>query len=223
MFRRMILPLLFGLLGAAFLTGLGVWQMQRLAWKEAIIADIDARIQAAPVALPETPDPERDRYLPVRVTGRFLGPEVEVLASRKEIGAGTRIIAAYETTEGRRIMVDRGFVPDAQRGLPRDAPGDRITGNLHWPDEVDSFTPAPDAATGLWFARDVAGLAAQLETEPTLIVAARPTGDGIDPLPVDSSAIPNDHLTYAVTWFSLALVWLGMTGLLLWRIRRRSM
>jgi surfeit locus 1 family protein len=119
--------------------------------------------------------------------------------------------------------VDRGFLPEPARGLPREATDATITGNLHWPDEVDGFTPAPDAASGLWFARNVPAMAVALGTEPTMIVASEPTRDGIEPLPVDSSAIPNNHLIYALTWFSLALVWLGMTGLLLWRIRRRSM
>lgn len=219
----MILPLLFGLVGAAILVGLGVWQVQRLAWKEAILAQIDARIADAPLPLPTTPDPVADLYLPVTVTGRFAGPEIEVLASVKDRGPGTRIIAAYETTEGRRILIDRGFVPEALRGQPRDAVDVPVTGNLHWPDEVDSFTPAPDAASGLWFARDVPAMAQALQTEPTLIVARSSTRDGIEPFPVDSSAIPNNHLTYALTWFSLAVVWLGMTGLLLWRIRRRCL
>jgi surfeit locus 1 family protein len=223
MLRRMILPLLFGLIGAALLTGLGVWQVQRLQWKTAILADIDARIAAAPVALPAAPDPIADRYLPVTATGHFLGPQIDVLASRKEIGAGFRVIAAFQTEDGRRILVDRGFLPEPARGLPREATDATITGNLHWPDEVDGFTPAPDAASGLWFARNVPAMAVALGTEPTMIVASEPTRDGIEPLPVDSSAIPNNHLIYALTWFSLALVWLGMTGLLLWRIRRRSM
>lgn len=220
---RMILPLLFGLIGAAILIGLGSWQMQRLAWKESVLAEITAMIGAPPVPVPATPLPEQDRYRPVTVSGRFLGQELDVLASRKEIGAGYRIISAFETETGRRVMIDRGFLPEAARGLPRSAAATEVTGNLHWPQETDGFTPPPDAKTNLWFARDVPAMAEALGTEPVLIVAATPTGDGIEPLPVDTSAIPNDHLSYAITWYSLAGVWLGMTVLLLWRIRRRSM
>jgi surfeit locus 1 family protein len=97
-----------------------------------------------------------------------------------------------------------------------------VEGNLHWPEEVDGFTPAPDARTGLWFARDVPAMAEALGSEPVLIVARSPTAPGIEPLPVDTSHIPNDHLGYAVQWFGLAAVWLGMTAYLLWRIRRRT-
>jgi surfeit locus 1 family protein len=217
----MILPLLFGLMGAAILISLGVWQLQRLAWKEAVLADIAARIVAAPVAIPKSPNSTDDRYLPVTMQGRFTGPEIDVLTSRKQIGAGFRIIAAFQTDDGRRVMVDRGFLHEDHRADPRQVTEATITGNLHWPDETDNFTPAPDSRLNLWFARDVAAMAAALETEPLLIVARADTGDGIESMPVDTSGIPNDHLNYALTWFSLAFVWLGMTGLLLWRIRQR--
>lgn len=217
----MIAPLLFGLIGAGILIGLGLWQMQRLAWKEGILAEISARLNDPPVALPDAPDPAAHLYLPVQVSGRFLGEDIDVLASRKEIGAGFRVIAAFETTEGRRILIDRGFVTDEARALPRMAGDAAITGTLHWPRETDGYTPPPDPRTGMWFARDVPAMADVLRTEPVLVVARSDTGDGIEPMPVGTEGIPNDHLQYAITWFSLAVVWLGMTGLLLWRIRRR--
>lgn len=221
MSRRMILPLVFGLVGAAILISLGVWQLRRMEWKEAILADIGARIVADPVALPDTPDPESDRYLPVTATGRFTGERLFVLVSRKQIGAGVRVIEAFQTAD-RRILVDRGFLPEDDRDRVLSVADATVTGNLHWPSETDSFTPPPDPATGLWFARDVGPLSLALKTEPTFIVAREPTGDGIEPMPVDTSSIPNDHWGYAVQWFLLAAVWLGMTGYLLWRIRRRT-
>ena len=222
MTRRMILPLLFGLVGCAILIALGVWQLQRLAWKEGILAQISARLTDRPVPLPAAPDPARDKYLPVRVAGRFTGPGIDVLVSVKEGGAGYRVIAAFQTEDGRRVLIDRGFLPADQRARPRIAATAALLGTLHWPDETDSFTPPPDAARGIWFARDVPAMAAQLQTEPVLIVAREATGDGITPLPVDPRGIPNNHLNYALTWFSLAAVWAGMTGLLLWRIRHRT-
>lgn len=222
MTRRMIIPLLIGLLGGAILISLGIWQVNRLAWKESVLAEIDARIADAPVALPATPDPQADRYLPVTATGRFTGEQIDILVSRKQIGPGVRVVEAFETADGRRILVDRGFVPQDARSVPRLSGPATVEGNLHWPDEVDSYTPPPDATTGLWFARDVPAMAAALNTEPTFIVARRPTGGDIEPMPVDSSGIPNDHMNYAITWFSLAAVWLGMTAYLLWRIRQRT-
>jgi surfeit locus 1 family protein len=224
MLRRLVLPLVFGLAGGAVLIGLGVWQVQRLHWKEAVLADIDARIAAPPVAVPAAPDAVADRFLPVRAEGLFTGEGLDVLASVKQVGAGYRRIAVLETADGRRLLVDRGFVRDAPSLPPRATGPADVTGNLHWPDEVDGFTPDPDPVRGLWFARDLPAMAGALGTEPVLIVAraVAPPDPQVTPRPVDGAGIPNDHLGYAVTWFLLAVVWLGMTGLLAWRIWRRT-
>ena len=77
---RTFLFLLFGLAGIAVLVSLGVWQMQRLAWKEGVLAEIEARITAPPVPLPAAADPEADKYLPVEMTGTF-GPGVAILGT----------------------------------------------------------------------------------------------------------------------------------------------
>ena len=218
---RLLLPLIFGLLGTVVLVGLGIWQIQRLEWKEAILADIDARITAAPVALPVQPDPQADRYLPVSVTGQLQDPTIRVLVSQKQVGAGYRIIRPMDV-EGRRIMVDLGFLPIQSPTPAHTADPVTVQGNLHWPDEVDSYTPAPDLGADIWFARDLPRMADHLGTEPVLVVA-RVTSlpdSALSPLPVDTSGIPNDHLGYAVTWFGLAIVWVVMTGFFLWRIRK---
>lgn len=225
MTRRMILPLLFGILGTAVLITLGVWQLQRLEWKHAILAEIDARMAAAPVGLPADPDPARDRFLPVTATGTITDEELDVLVSVKGTGPGYRIISAFETDDDRRILLDRGFVRDDRKDAPRPpVPGVTVTGNLHWPDEVDGYTPATDTARNIWFARDVPAMADALGTEPLMIIL-RTTSEpapAVAPLPLDSAGIPNDHLGYAIQWFGLAAVWAGMTGWLLWRIRRRQ-
>lgn len=222
MLRRMFFPILMGIVGCAVLVSLGVWQVQRMHWKAGVLAEIEAMIHDAPVALMASPDPATDKFRPVFTEGRFTGEFVEVLAGQKGASPGVRIIEAFQTDSGRRILVDRGFVEDEARAVPRDPVAVRVTGNLHWPQDATSSTPPPDEKTGLWFARDVPAMAAKLNTEPTLIVAVEPTGGGIAPVPVDTSTIPNDHWGYAITWFSLAVVWAVMTGFLLWRIRRQA-
>ncbi|GGH32192.1 surfeit locus 1 family protein [Cribrihabitans marinus] len=219
--RRLLFVLTFGLVGLAVLLGLGIWQVQRLAWKEALLAEIDARIAAAPVALPVDPDPDTDRYLPVRAEGTFDRGEVHVLVSVKRVGPGYRIIAPFRTG-GRRILVDRGFVPTEAKDAPRATGPIQVTGNLHWPDEIDGYTPEPDKDGNIWFARDVPALAEALDTEPVLLIARTPTDPDVTPLPVDSAGIPNDHLHYAITWFGLAAVWAAMTVYFLRRGRSRS-
>ncbi len=221
MTRRLIFPLLMGLLGCAILAGLGGWQLQRLAWKTAILDDIDARILAAPVALSgiAKPDPDADRYLPVTVTGALTGQELHVLTSAD--GPGYRVIAALDTGD-RRIMADLGYIPLDAKSADRTAPRVSITGNLHWPQEVDDWTPEPDA-DNIWYARDVAPMAAALGADPVLVVArVIDPNPGTIPLPLDSAGVANDHLQYAITWFSLALVWAAMTGFLMLRVIRAA-
>lgn len=220
--RRILAPLLIGVIGAAMLLGLCLWQVQRMAWKEAMLAEISAMLVMAPVPLPDAVTPEADRYRGVTVQGRFTGEAVFKLDSLQGEGPGKRVIAVFETAGGRRVLVDRGIWLDGTTATPDVAHAADVAGNLDWPRESDSYTPPPDAKTGLWFARDLPAMAAALGTEPVLIVARQPTGDGITPMPVDTSAIPNNHWQYAITWFLLAVAWLGMTSLWLWRIRRRG-
>jgi surfeit locus 1 family protein len=222
MFRQMIFALILGLAGTGTLVGLGVWQLQRLEWKEAIITGAEAMIAADPIPLPLSPDPAQDRYRAVTVAGAFTGQEAHVLTSTREAGPGFLVIAAYETDDGRRILIDRGYVPETEKDTPRPARAQALTGNLNWPDDVTSSTPGYDAGRAIWYGRDVAGIAALLQTEPVLIIARSDTGDGIIARPVTSAGFRNDHWQYAVTWFSLAVAWAGMTVFLLWRIRSRT-
>ena len=145
MTKRMIIPLIFGLAGCAILISLGVWQVQRLAWKEGILAEIAQEIAADPVPLPASFQPDEDRYLPVSLKGSYPGDEIHVLFSIKNVGPGYRVIAPFETSDGRRILVDRGFAFISEKNIDRAAEGVSLVGNLHWPDETDSFTGKPRA------------------------------------------------------------------------------
>lgn len=219
---RYLLPLLFGVVGTVVLVSLGLWQVDRLAWKTSLLDEISARIVAEPVALPQQFDVEADRFLPVTLSGRTLGDELIVLTSVQGVGPGYRVISAFETESRRRVLLDEGFVPDASRDEERPGTEMSVVGNLHWPREVDSFTPEPDLEAGLFFARDVSAMAAALGTEEVLVVARSVSGTDrrATPLPVTTAGIPNNHLGYAVQWFGLAAVWVGMTLFFLWRMRR---
>ncbi|MGB3554757.1 MAG: SURF1 family protein [Jannaschia sp.] len=222
---RLIFPLLLGLVGFAVLVSLGIWQVQRLAWKEDVIARIEGRIGADPVPLPSSPDPAADNFLPVTVSGRIVGAPLRVLGAWRGGGSGFRIVAPFEVEDRSLVMVDLGL-------LPLDTVDDRATvdlplgpliviGNLAWPDDANAGTPGPDGTT--WFARDVDAMADALETRRVLVVAREVSPPaGPTPLPVGVEGIPNSHLGYAIQWFGLALVWAGMTLYLLWRIRRRT-
>ena len=219
--RKVLFSLVIGLAGLAVLLYLGFWQLERLDWKEGKIAEAAAMMALPPEALPKDPDPVADRYRPAFAEGRFTGEELFVLSSTRDFGPGFLVIAAFETTDGRRILVDRGYIREADRATTRPAREARVTGNLNWPDDKTSATPEPDVAKNFWFARDVPHMSEVLGTEPVMLIAAEETGDQVMPMPA-TAAFRNDHLGYAVTWFGLAIVWLGMTGYWLWRIRARK-
>jgi len=221
---------MFGAAGVAVLIGLGAWQLQRLAWKDAIIARLEQQLAADPVALPSAPDPARDAFLRVRVSGRIGERELHVLTSLMPYGPGFRMIVPLTEDTGRVVLVDLGYVPEAAKDAGfRPAGPVEVVGALFWPDETDGFTPAPDREANIWFARDLGAMAEALGAEPLLIVAEPPGGR-----PGDSVAggewpkalrlgvnLANDHLQYAITWFSLALVWAVMSAVLVRRERER--
>jgi surfeit locus 1 family protein len=218
MIRRLIFPVVMAVFGVAVLLALGIWQVQRLDQKQTALAAIDARIGDVPVEIPLNPNPDLDKYRAVQATGTLTGKEILVLTSHEQ-GPGYRVISVLDTGS-RRVMADLGFVGLEAKDSPRTASQITLTGHLHWPDEVDSWTPAPDG--DLWFGRDVAAMAATLDTEPVLIVVSGMSPDAlaVTLMPIDTSDIPNDHLGYAITWFGLAFVWAIMSGFFIFRTAR---
>ena len=216
--RRNLPFLIFSAAVLAALLALGTWQVRRLGEKRAYLDALEAVIAAAPVAVPAQPDPAADRFRAVTATGRLTGPEVHVLVSTRDFGAGYRIVQAFET-DGRRLLLDRGFIRLTDKNRARDPAEIEVIGNLYWPDETDSFTPPNDLAANIWYARDVPPLAAHLGTEQTMIVAlhSRPDDPAIAPLPIDTAGIPNRHLEYVLTWYGLAVTWVLMSAYFLRR------
>ena len=222
--KRIWFIVFIGFAGTACLLYLGKWQIDRLYWKLDVLKKIDQKIAAAPVPLPAVPSESVHKYLSVEISGQFLQESIRVLASKKRYGAGYRIIHVFRTN-GRRLLVDLGFV-----GLETDYDVDlssdiSLVGNLHWPDEVDNFTPEPDLENNIWFARDVERVASALQTEPILIILKDSTlkDQNIKPMPIDTTHIPNDHLQYAITWFSLAIIWALMSCLFIWTTRQKAL
>ena len=215
MTRRIAAPILIGILACAILSGLGLWQIQRLNWKQGLLEEIAARLLAEPVPLPDRPTEADDQFLQVLLDGRMQADELHVLTSRRPYGPGFKVVSAFELADGRRIMVDRGFVPERLKDPTSrrfDLPATmEISGTLFWPNETDSFTPEPDFEGNIWFARDLDLMAQTLGTRPLLVSLSAPV-TGAWPVPSQvAHNIPNNHLSYAVTWFALSTVWAGMT------------
>lgn len=222
--QRLGFAALIGLGGLAVLIYLGVWQVQRLAWKQGLLTEISAEIASDPIPLNTALDDGAPRYTPVATQGVFGDGHIRMLASRKSTGPVFRIIRPFETDDAGRVLIDTGWikdgsaVPDVPTGLVS------LLGNLDNPNEADGFTPDPDLENNMWFARDVPAMAAVLDTQPILVVLREPASPrlGLTPWPVSPDGIPNDHLQYAITWFSLAIIWAGMTFAFVRRVPRTT-
>ena len=164
------------LLAFAALIALGTWQIERKAWKEALIASLTERLAAPPQALPPAKDWARldradDEYRRVKFTANLDNAREALVfaaasAFRPDVTSpGYWVFTPARLADGSIVIVNRGFVPDARRD-PKSRPQGQITetveiaGALRWPDERHWFTPADDVSHNLWFARDPAGIAA---------------------------------------------------------------
>jgi len=212
--RRFLAPLILGIGGCGILIALGVWQLQRLEWKEALIAEIETAIAADP-ATPGALD--GDEYQAVTVAGTLEGPALRFVHS----GSEELILTGLRTEDGALVLVDLGLAPlRAALDLPEGPL--TITGNLSMPESTGAVLLT--GSVNVPGARDLAALAELYGSEETLIVASAtdPEIPGVTPLPVSTDEIPNNHLGYAVQWFGLALVWAAMSVFLAVRIARRK-
>lgn len=205
------------------LIGLGVWQLQRREEKHALIAALDARLSAAPVPLPPPSvwpalDPAHDEFRRVTFAATFTGrPEANVYSSgsavRADIGGpGVFVFAPAQLAGGGTVVINRGFVADAERARAAPPPqGETVlTGYLRFPERPGWLTPRPDAAKRLWFARDVADMAQAYGWDAVApfyvdLEAPAPAAGVPKPGPLVVH-LKDDHLQYALTWFGLAAV-----------------
>lgn len=216
----------------AILIGLGVWQLQRLKWKEGILAHVAALQAAKPTPIGPVLDGlahGRDINF-TRVSadcpGLATAPFLELYAIGPDGQAGWRLISAcpVQSASYRTILVDRGFVPDTAHERPRVDPAAAaplaITGVLRTPEPASIFTPKnrPDR----WFSRDVPAMAATLhapQAAPAFIYAetsSNPQLKVLTPAPMPAD-IPNRHFEYALTWFGLAGALLAVYAAALFR------
>jgi surfeit locus 1 family protein len=217
--RPMAMLVVGGVLAVGLLCGLGVWQLQRLSFKEAVIARIADRIHAPPAPLPEEADwlqlrPDSYDYRRVRVNGTF-EHDKEALVFRPHAGTiGYLVLTPLRLPSGAYVVVNRGFIPGDKKE-PASRPDSQIggtvtvTGLMRPPEERNLFTPADTPEKEIWFTRDP-GLIAQtyhLSRVAPFSVDADATA-AADSLPQGGTTvidIANNHLSYALTWFGLAI------------------
>lgn len=220
---------------------LGVWQLQRMSWKHALIERVDARVHAAPVPAPARDvwadvNDERDGYRRVELDGRFIPmPDVRAQAVTA-LGAGHWSMAAFRTEGGDIVLVNRGFVPlDAEPAPP---PGGRVKviGLLRTTEPVGGFLRRNDPANERWYSRDVAAMASArglpLSSTAPFFVDAASIDASVQA--VDHDAAParwpragmtvvrfrDPHLSYALTWFGMALLTAFAASRLVVSVRR---
>ncbi|MBX3505137.1 MAG: SURF1 family protein [Parvibaculum sp.] len=218
-FRPMFWPTVLTLLALPVLIGLGTWQVERLQWKEELLAKIAARIDAAPSPLPPLEDwpayDAREReYTRVELQGRFLPEEFHYFTQGANGAPGYAVISPIEVAEGAVVLVDRGFVPVALKdaGLRGGIPvgEQRFIGILRAPSQRGAFDGADDPAKNIWMVRDPSVMGAALrgiDVAPFIVEAEEGAFPGEWPKAGRTRIdIPNNHLDYALTWYGLALV-----------------
>jgi surfeit locus 1 family protein len=219
---RLLGMTVFGLIALVGLIGLGSWQLERLAWKEALLARLAERVGAASMALAEVERQWRAggdvEYLHAAASGRFHHDKERYLYAPHSQGLGWHVYTPLEVAPGRILWVNRGWVDDAHKRADQRAPGQpmgetEVKGLIRRTAPPGLFTPHNDQARNLWFWPDLAHMTASAfpaQAPHTLPFRLEVDGSPLPPggLPrggVTRLDLPNRHLQYALTWFALAL------------------
>jgi surfeit locus 1 family protein len=237
-FAKLLWPAVFTCVGCAILVGLGLWQLQRLAWKQGLIAEIEARATMAPQPLPaigEWPNlrPDSYEYRHVELCGTFENKKEALIFRASGGGAGLQqpgyvVLTPLRLLSGAYVIVNRGFAPPDRPDRGQRSAGDIsgstcISGLMRQPEPRNPFTPLDDPDAGHYFTRDPGLIAAHFGLTP-----AAPFSIDADDLPVPGGwpkggatilAFPNNHLSYAFTWFGLAFALAGVFAAYAWQNR----
>lgn len=208
-----------GLLCAS-LIGLGVWQIDRRSWKHALIARVEARVHAAPVA---APGPDRwpqltadsESYRHVEAAGRFRDDATVFVQAVTARGPGYWLMTPLLTDRGFTVLVNRGFVAK-RSALP--ATTHAVTGLLRVTEPKGGFLRANDPAADRWYSRDVSAIARakRLGHVAPYFIDADAGAVGVEPVGgLTVVHFPDNHLVYALTWFALAAMVAASAAMLL--------
>jgi surfeit locus 1 family protein len=214
-FTALMLPLFMGCVA------LGVWQLERLQWKLALVAQVNHNFAAPPISADRALaiGTQGAQYHRVTLTGHFdNSKEAYIFATDASGAPAYHIITPFTLRDGRTLLVDRGIVPEGLRD-PRTRTAGELDGQQHvtgvWrtPDAPGLFKPAPTLAERIWYARDVTGIAKADRIKlaaPVIVEAdATPNPGGWPKGGQTVVTFRNEHLQYAITWFAFAAVILG--------------
>lgn len=228
--RGLIAPAIATLTAFAILVSLGAWQLRRLEWKEGLLTRLHARAHATPVPLPPPSDwpklaPSDFEYLRVSARGVF-EHEHEIFVFHAGgsgvLEPGWLVMTPLRLASGERLIVNRGFVPMALQDPAKRREGQiageaEISGLLRAPEPRNPFTPADQPDKRVMYVKDPAAIAATLRLSgvaPFLMDAdVSPVPGGWPKGGQTTMAIPNNHFSYALTWFGLAITLLVVFAL----------
>jgi surfeit locus 1 family protein len=223
--KRRIWPIvLFAGLGIAVLCALGTWQLQRLAEKRQLLAEISERLAAEPVSLNDAMQRDAREFTKVEISGLFdHAHELQKLATF-DGSPGWQIITPFTTADGLAVLIDRGVVPDNLRDPAKRPEGHELIDltaivRAHG-GERGFFDPENDVENRVWYWWDIPAMLASASIPPGMKVApfvlqALPSDDpkAFPRANPPQASLQNNHLQYAITWFSLAAVLLVIAGL----------
>lgn len=228
---RHVVLLLVGIALFAGFIALGTWQVERRAWKLALMERVDQRVHAAPTPAPAAADwpgvnAADHEYLPVTLQGHWLGDRTVLTQAVTELGAGFWVMTPLQQDDGTQVLVNRGFVPQDQRAqwiatpLPPGTPAAAtVQGLLRMTEPDGGFLRSNSPAQQRWYSRDVAAIAQAVgltRAAPFFVDAGLPGAAATAPA---AAAWPragmtvvkfhNSHLVYALTWYAMALMVVG--------------
>lgn len=221
-FRPLLWPTLFALPALLVLLWLGTWQVQRLEWKNQLIEDFESRATAAPIDLPSGDVGPEMEFRRLALTGSFDHTQEVFMTGRTYEGnAGFHIVTPFTLRDGRIVLVNRGWVSETYRD-PEKRPFTLVEGEvtldaiLRFPGKKGYFVPENEAENGFWFtlvpAQIVAHLGLSSQAVTSVYAATIRTGDVVK-LPIAARTklnLRNSHLSYAVTWYGIALALIGV-------------
>ncbi|WP_454886614.1 SURF1 family protein [Sphingomonas oryzagri] len=205
----------------AGLVWLGIWQVHRLAWKRALIAQVEKKLASAPL---DAPGPDRwtalssgDGYTRIVVRGRYLPALPTFVQAATTLGPGYWVLSPLRSDRGFTMLVNRGFVPQDARSRPLPDPTGpvAVTGLLRLDEPHGGFLRANDPTDDRWYSRDVNAIAAKRgigPVAPYFIDADARTSPGWPRGGLTVIRFPNNHLQYALTWFAMAAFLAGAVG-----------
>jgi surfeit locus 1 family protein len=233
---RIILTAILVIASLAILLALGTWQVERLYWKEGLLADIAERRAAEPVQLAEVEQAlasgEDIEYRRVSLSGTFDHTKERHFFATFEGRTGFYIYTPTTLVDGRTIFVNRGFVPYEMKEPATRAAGEVtgaqvITGYARskLAEKPSMIVPDNDLAKNIFYWKDLDAMAASAglsEVIPMFVDAdtAVTNPGGWPKGGVTQFDLPNNHLQYAVTWYGLAAALVAVVFGMWWRSRR---